>query len=98
MPADWKPAKRRQKDTDATWTQKHGKNHFGDKRSINVDAKDKVIRLFETGTASTHDSQHVEAVMDRLNTSRDVDADRGYASANGERWLKAHGDRHQIQR
>jgi hypothetical protein len=28
MPADWKPAKRRQKDTDATWTKKHGKSHL----------------------------------------------------------------------
>lgn len=29
MPADWKPAKRRQKDTNATWTQKHGyHNHI----------------------------------------------------------------------
>ena len=82
MPADWKPAKRRQKDTDATWTQKHGKNHFGYKLSINVDAKYKVIRQFETGTASIHDSKHFEAVVDRGNTSRDVYADRGYTSAD----------------
>jgi len=27
MPADWKPAKRRQKDVDATWTKKYGKLH-----------------------------------------------------------------------
>lgn len=37
MPADWKPAKRRQKDLDATWTKKHGKSHHGYKLSINVD-------------------------------------------------------------
>ena len=37
MPADWKPAKQRQKDVDATWTKKHGKTHFGYKLSINVD-------------------------------------------------------------
>jgi IS5 family transposase len=29
MPADWKPAKRRQKDRDARWTKKHGKSYFG---------------------------------------------------------------------
>lgn len=29
MLADWKPAKRRQKNTDATWTKKHGKSHYG---------------------------------------------------------------------
>lgn len=98
MPADWKPAKRRQKDTDATWTKKHGKNHFGYKLSINVDAKYKVIRQFETGTASTHDSKHFDAVIDRANTSRDVYADRGYTSADRENWLKEHGYRNQIQR
>jgi IS5 family transposase len=26
---DWEPAQRRQKDTDATWTRKHGKSYFG---------------------------------------------------------------------
>lgn len=98
MPADWKPAKRRQKDVDATWTQKHGKNHFGYKLSINVDAKYKVIRRIETGTASTHDSQHFDNVFDTSNTRRDVYADRGYPSAEREAWLKANGFRNQIQR
>jgi hypothetical protein len=39
MPADWSPTKRRQKDLDATWTKKHGKRHFGYKRSVNVDKR-----------------------------------------------------------
>ena len=39
MLVGWKPAKRRQKDIDATWTKKHGKSHFGYKLSINVDKK-----------------------------------------------------------
>jgi IS5 family transposase len=65
MPAGWKPAKRRQKDLDATWTKKHGKSHFGYKLSINVDTKYKIIRKIETDTASTHDSQHFDNVFDR---------------------------------
>jgi hypothetical protein len=28
MPVEWTPAKRRQKDLDATWTKKHGKSYF----------------------------------------------------------------------
>jgi IS5 family transposase len=88
MPADWKPAKRRQKDTDATWTQKHGKNHFGYKLSINVDKKYKIIRKVETDTASVHDSKHFDALIDRSNTSRDVYADRGYTSADREGWCQ----------
>ena len=98
MPADWKPAKRRQKDVDATWTKKHGKTHFGYKLSINVDKKYKEIRKFETDTASTHDSQHFDKVFDRLNTSLDVYADRGYTSQSREEWLKDEGYRNQIQR
>lgn len=98
MPADWKPAKRRQKDTDASWTQKHGKHHFGYKLSFNVDAKYKVIRRFQCDTARVHDSLHFEAVVDLHNTSRDVYADRGYPSAEREAWLNQHGYRNHIQR
>lgn len=98
LPADWKPAKRRQKDLDATWTKKHGKSHHGFKLSVNVDKKYKFIRKIVTDTASTHDSQHFEAVMDPANTSRDVYADRGYPSEEREAWLKANGYRNRIQR
>jgi len=98
MPADWSPAKRRQKDTDATWTKKHGKSHFGFKLSVNVDKKYKVIRKIETGTASTHDTQHFDPVLDESNTSRDVYADRGYPSGAREAKLKAEGFRNHIQR
>jgi len=98
MPVDWKPAKRRQKDLDASWTRKHGKSYFGYKLSINVDKKYKFIRKIETDTASTHDSQHFEKVFDSCNTSRDVYADRGYPSEEREAWLKEKGFRNQIQR
>lgn len=97
-PADWSPAKRRQKDTDASWTKKHGKSHFGYKMSINIDAKYKVIRQVKLDTARVHDSQHFEEVIDPFNTSRDVYADRGYPSAQREVWLKEQGYRNHIQR
>ncbi len=98
MPADWEPAKRRQKDLNATWTKKHGMSHHGYKLSVNVDKRHKFIRKIVTDTASTHDSQHFEAVMDPANTSRDVYADRGYPSEEREAWLKANGYRNRIQR
>lgn len=98
MPADWKPAKRRQKDLDATWTKKHGKSHYGYKLSISVDKRYKVIRKWVTDTASTHDSQHFDALLDPANTNRDVFADKGYPSAEREAKLKAEGYRNHIQR
>jgi hypothetical protein len=36
--------------------------------------------------------------MDPANTSRDVDADRGYLSEEREAWLNANGDRNRILR
>jgi IS5 family transposase len=98
MPADWKPAKRRQKDIDATWTKKHGKSYFGYKLSINVDNKYKVIRQLKTDTASVSDSDHFNEVIDRFNTSADIYADRGYPSKARDQWLSDHGYRNQIQR
>ena len=97
-PADWEPAKRRQKDTDATWTKKHGKSYFGYKLSVNADRRYKLIRKIETDTARVHDGQHFEAVLDQTNTSSDVYADRGYPSQARESDLKASGYRPQIQR
>jgi IS5 family transposase len=98
MPVDWKPAKRRQKDLDATWTKKHGKSYHGYKLSINVDKRYKVIRQIKTDTASVHDSQHFDTVLDQGNTSRDVYADKGYPSQERETQLKASGYRNHIQR
>jgi IS5 family transposase len=98
MPADWKPAKRRQKDIDATWTKKHGKSYFGYKLSVSVDKKYKLIRRMVTDTASTHDSLHFDAVLDPANTSRAVYADRGYPSEAREAQLKRDGYRNHIQR
>jgi hypothetical protein len=45
MPADWKPAKRRQKDMDARWTRKHGKSYLGYKVSANPDKRYKLVRV-----------------------------------------------------
>ncbi|AUH49359.1 IS5/IS1182 family transposase [Chromobacterium sp. ATCC 53434] len=97
-PADWKPAKRRQKDQDASWTKKHGKSYFGYKLSVNVDNKYKLIRKFKTDTASTHDSQHFDNVFDTSNTSRDVYADRGYPSEARGAQLAQDRFRNRIQR
>jgi transposase, IS5 family len=97
-PENWTAHKRCQKDTEATWTKKHGKSTFGYKLSVNVDNKYKVIREIETGTASVHDSQHMEDILDQTNTSRALYADKAYASKAREQALKAKGYRVYIQR
>jgi IS5 family transposase len=74
-PADWTPAQRRQKDTEASWTKKHGKSYHGYKLSISADRKYKLIRKRHVSTAKEHDINHFEVVLDRANTSRDAWAD-----------------------
>jgi transposase, IS5 family len=53
----------RQKDTDARWTHKHGKNHFGYKNHIKVDLGSKFIDSYEVTPANTHDSQVIDTLV-----------------------------------
>ena len=99
-PADWekKPAKLRQKDRDARWTKKHGKSFFGYKNHVNADAKHKLIRRYEVTDAAVHDSQALDALLTKGNTSTDVFADSAYRSAETEAKLKAAGFHSRIHR
>jgi IS5 family transposase len=50
-----KPAMRSQKDTDARWTKKHGKSHYGYKNHVNVDRTHKLVRRYHVSDAALHD-------------------------------------------
>jgi transposase, IS5 family len=67
---DWPAPKRRQKDTDARWTKKGGKSHYGYKNHVNVDNAHNLVRKYCVTDASVHDSQALGDVLDRGNTSR----------------------------
>ena len=99
-PEGWenKPAKRSQKDVDARWTKKHGKNHYGYKNHVNVDRKHKLIRRYHVSDAALHDSQAVEALLMRGNTASGVWADAAYRSEKIEAKLKARGLTSRIHR
>lgn len=99
-PEGWdnKPAKRRQKDTEARWTKKHGKSHYGYKNHVNVDRRHKLIRRYSVTDASVHDSQALDDVIDKANTASDVWADSAYRSAETERKLKERGLTSRIHR
>ena len=97
-PAHWTPAKRRQKDTDASWTKKHGKSHHGYKLSVSVDRRYKLIRKRHISTAKEHDTNHFERLLDPANTSQEVWADKGYEDRPREQRLQANGWRLQLQR
>jgi IS5 family transposase len=99
-PSEWKkkPAKLSQKDRDARWTKKHGKSFFGYKNHVNADAKYKLIRRYEVTDAAVHDSQPLDALLDKANTSVDVFADSAYRSAEIEAKLKSGGFNSRIHR
>lgn len=94
---DEKPAMKRQKDTDARWTKKHGKTYFGYKNHVSIDRENKLVRHFEVTDAAVHDSQVFDTLLDETNTSADVWADSAYRSAKQEAELKERGYRSHIQ-
>lgn len=98
IPEDWNSAKRRQKDTDARWTKKLGKNYYGYKNHINIDVKNKLIRDYAVTDAATHDSQVFDDLLDDSNTNRDVFADSAYRSKDRLKELSQKGFRERIQR
>ena len=99
-PEGWadKPAQFCQKDTDARWTKKHGKSHYGYKNHINVDRRHKLVRCCKVTDAAVHDSQTIEAILDADNTASDVWADSAYRSAEIEKMLKDKGLTSRIHR
>ena len=89
---------KRQKDTDARWTKKHGKSHYGYKNHINVDKEHKLIRRYAVTDASVHDSQVFDEVLDEENSGRSVWADSAYRSEACEEQLREQGYKSRIHR
>ena len=94
LPEAWtdKPAKRRQKDRDARWTKKHGKN------PVTVDRRHKLIRRYRVTTAAVHDSLDLEELLTSDNTARGVWADSAWRSKDIEAKVKAKGLTSRIHR
>ena len=99
-PAGWKQklAKLRQKDRDARWTKKHDRSFFGYKNHVNADAKYKLIRRYEVTDAAVHDSQKLDGLLNKGNTSAEVFADSAYRSTKIEAQLRASGYKSRIHR
>lgn len=97
-PKGWnnKPRKKRHKDVDARWTQKHGKSYFGYKNHINVDKRHKLIRDYEASCASMHDSQKLDDLIDADNTASGFWGDSAYRSVEIEDKLEQKGCRSHI--
>ena len=109
-----KPAKARQKDTDARWTLKvtkarpaeDGKRRIdiaipalGYKSHISIDRRYGVIRRAKVTDAAAHDGARLrEGLIDPKNTASAVWADGAYRSAENERFLAGIGKVSRIHR
>ena len=102
VPAPWDKddarAKRRQKDVQARWTRKRGKNYYGYKNHVNVDRRHKLIRKYAVSAANVHDSQLLDTLLDEGNSSKALWADSAYHSSDQEARLRARRYRSHIQR
>ena len=99
-PEGWadKPAKRRQKDTDARRTRTHAKSHHGDKNHVNVDRRHKLVHRYHVSNAALHDSQTVDHLLIQGNTGAGVRADPAYRSEEMEARPRARGPKSRIHR
>lgn len=99
VPVQWtkNPAKLRQKDTDARWTQKNDEDHFGYKSHVSVDRKTKLVISEQATPANVHDSQVFDGLLGKARRrGRDVWADSAYRSREHERGLKRRGFRSHV--
>jgi transposase, IS5 family len=96
------PAQICQIDPDATFTKKREETHHGYKNHISIDSKHKLIRQHSQTTASRHDSQELDNLLQPTgdiigtNSSRDLNADSAYRSAATLAKLKTLGYRAKI--
>lgn len=88
IPEDWSAAKRQQKDVDATWTQKHGKNFFGYKNHVKVDAGSKLIDHYQVTTACVHDSTVVWDLLTEEDQGQDLHGDKAYDNAHTKQGVR----------
>lgn len=77
---EWNDNTRAQKDVDAKWTEKNGKQSFGYKNHIAPDVEHKLIRGFAVTPANVHDSNEFESILSS-NADPSVYADSAYMSS-----------------
>ena len=84
----WPPSKARQKDTEARWTKKGDRSHFGYKRHVLVCVDHKLIHLSTITPANIHDLKQARLLLEKVPKGSAVYGDRGYDAAA----LRAHLD------
>lgn len=89
-PKEWdnQPNKKRQKDTDASWTRKNNQNYYGYKNHAKVDNKHKFVDTYTTTVASVHDSQVLDELLTEKDEGQNLWADSAYTGEKQEKTIK----------
>lgn len=83
-----KPARLSQKDLDARWTKKNGISYFGYKNHVKVDSKSKIITGYAVTSASVHDSQPIENLLNEKDAGQELYADSAYTGEDQEKTIE----------
>ena len=79
-----------QKDLDATWTKKNNMTFYGYKNHVKVDIENKIITAYTVTTASVHDSQALDMLLDEIDAKKPLYADSAYVGEKQEAVLEKH--------
>jgi IS5 family transposase len=66
------------KDIDARWTKKNNQTYYGYKDHVKVDKKSKIVTKFDVTSASVHDSQKLDDLLDEKDKGKELYADSAY--------------------
>src|SRR5574344_157454 len=92
------PHKKCQKDTDARWTKKNNQVYYGYKDHIKDDTGTKLINNYTITSASVHDSQEKEKLLDERDSGQDLFADSAYVGETIAMSLEEKGIENQINK
>ena len=81
--------KRSQKDTDARWMTKNKVRHFGYKDHVKIDKKSKIITKYRVTSASVHDSQEFDNLIDKKK-DKCLYGDSAYTGKEMQKCIPAH--------
>ncbi len=83
----------RQKDVNGRWTKKNAENDFGYVSHVDGDGQHALIRCHDVTTASLHDSQVFDELLEPENSTVDMRANVTYRSIRQEESLESRGYR-----
>ena len=85
-----KPHKKSHKDIDARWTKKNNETFYGYKNHAKVDAKSKFINTFVVTSASVHDSQATDDLLNENDEGQELYADSAYTGETQEETIASY--------